>query len=773
MTRTWWIAVVLSLLSVARAGAQTPVVAKVIDVSTGVTTDVGDATDHAIRVKQVPGGTVWTFNWTQLLGAAPSATNPMPSRLTDGSVFIDPRSIRVLTSSDVVTVVQPTGTNLHVVVDAAPTTTVTGTFWQATQPVSGTVTTTPPGNASTNLTQLGGATLTIGQQLAAASMPVILPSATVTTLTPPAAITGFALEAGHLATIDTSTARLPAQGQALAAASLPVVLPAAQITTLTPPAAITGFALEAGNIATVAGAVTSSVMQANVKQVNGVTVLTGTGATGTGAQRLTVAVDSATVAGSASLPAGTNVIGHTINDSGSTTAVTGNVTAVQATGTNLHMVCDSGCSAGGSFADAAAFTAGTTSISTIGALFDDTPPTAIVAGHAAAPRITTNRGLHVNLRSAAGAELPLPAALAANGGLKIEGVAGGVAVPVSGTFFQGTQPISGTVTTTPPANASSNVAQIAGTTTVTAGVSGLLAIGGNVANAVTATANPVPIGGVFTTTPATLTTGQTATFQFTAAQNAKHDLTTIAGTAPTTVGKLDIKGADGDVFVRQATGTNLHAVLDTTSTTAVTQATGTNLHAVLDTTSTTAVTQATAANLNATVTQQTLTKGTQGATGISTQDLKDAGRASVMYTASVASTAVAETLITLTKSVGLAATTTCSSCTITTGKTFRIQAITATVRNSTGTTASAVVTLNLRAAVAGATTTASPLQMHYISTVPASTVPTVLPTMLIADGFEIASNGATNTWGLTIIHPQWVTASVVVTFDITLIGYEY
>lgn len=78
----------------------------------------------------------------------------------------------------------------------------------------------------------------------------------------------------------------------------------------------------------------------------------------------------------------------------------------------------------------------------------------------------------------------------------------------------------------------------------------------------------------------------------------------------------------GNVTVVQPTGTNLHAVLDTTSTTAVTQATGTNLHAVLDsgtTTvtqgtgsnlhavtdsgSTTAATQATAANLNATVVQ--------------------------------------------------------------------------------------------------------------------------------------------------------------------------
>jgi hypothetical protein len=42
----------------------------------------------------------------------------------------------------------------------------------------------------------------LGQQLAAASVPVILPAATITTLTPPAAIVGFALEAGHLATID-------------------------------------------------------------------------------------------------------------------------------------------------------------------------------------------------------------------------------------------------------------------------------------------------------------------------------------------------------------------------------------------------------------------------------------------------------------------------------------------------------------------------------------------------------------------------------------------
>lgn len=45
-----------------------------------------------------------------------------------------------------------------------------------------------------------------------------------------------------VASIDTKT---PALGQALAAASVPVILPAATITTLTPPAAITGFATSA------------------------------------------------------------------------------------------------------------------------------------------------------------------------------------------------------------------------------------------------------------------------------------------------------------------------------------------------------------------------------------------------------------------------------------------------------------------------------------------------------------------------------------------------
>lgn len=84
----------------------------------------------------------------------------------------------------------------------------------------------------------------LGQALAAASVPIVLTAAQLTTLTPPAAIAGYNLEATQLL-VKAKTDNIPALGQALAAASVPVVLTAAQLTTLTPPAAITGYNLEA------------------------------------------------------------------------------------------------------------------------------------------------------------------------------------------------------------------------------------------------------------------------------------------------------------------------------------------------------------------------------------------------------------------------------------------------------------------------------------------------------------------------------------------------
>jgi len=56
-----------------------------------------------------------------------------------------------------------------------------------------------------NITQIGGSAISLGQALATASIPVVLTAAQISTLTPPAAITNFALESGgNLASIVTS-----------------------------------------------------------------------------------------------------------------------------------------------------------------------------------------------------------------------------------------------------------------------------------------------------------------------------------------------------------------------------------------------------------------------------------------------------------------------------------------------------------------------------------------------------------------------------------------
>lgn len=121
---------------------------------------------------------------------------------------------------------------------------------------------------------------------------------------------------------------------------------------------------------------TSGNVQANVKQINGVAPSMGNGASGTGVQRVTIANDS-----------------------------TGTVTVTQGTGTNLHMVCDSGCSSSSGFADNGAFTFGTTAINPIGGVFDDTSPNTATENSAAIARITQNKAIHTNLRNASGTEI--------------------------------------------------------------------------------------------------------------------------------------------------------------------------------------------------------------------------------------------------------------------------------------------------------------------------------------------------------------------------------
>jgi hypothetical protein len=193
------------------------------------------------------------------------------------------------------------------------------------------------------------------------------------------------------------------------------------------------LATTATNTGTIAGAVTSSVMQENLKQVNGVTTLAGAGATGTGSQRETVAQDTTTIAGSAPGTAGSasanvmtvqgiasmtpflvnpgtaanwGVVGQASTTSGQsgqlglgavTTAAPSYTTAQSDplsldTSGNLRVNCTTGCSSSGgsSLADEGTYTQGTTSFTVAGGYFNSSI-TNLSSGQAGAVRLTNDR----------------------------------------------------------------------------------------------------------------------------------------------------------------------------------------------------------------------------------------------------------------------------------------------------------------------------------------------------------------------------------------------
>lgn len=207
------------------------------------------------------GGGGGNVNITGVNGSAPALTNPLPVELSDGTNAVgtagNPLSVNVISgggsNASVSTngTAAPTsstqvggsdGTNLQPLqvesasnknlrvglynganeasVSAAGAVKVDGSA--VTQPVSGTVTTTPPANASTNITQVGGSALSEGQKAMAASIPVVIASdqsavpvsGTVTTTPPANASTNLTQVGGSAIT----------EGQKAMASSLPVVI---------------------------------------------------------------------------------------------------------------------------------------------------------------------------------------------------------------------------------------------------------------------------------------------------------------------------------------------------------------------------------------------------------------------------------------------------------------------------------------------------------------------------------------------------------------------
>jgi hypothetical protein len=174
---------------------------------------------------------------------------------------------------------------------------------------------------------------------------------------------------------------------------------------------------------------------------------------------------------------------------------------------------------------------------------------------------------------------------------------------------------------------------------------------------------------------------------------------------------------------------------------------------------------------NSPVVQATLTKGTQGSTGVSTQDLKDSGRVNLQFhaTAVASGTTTTETAITLTKAADTGATSSAASFVITSGKRFRITSITfASLGNATATAQNTV--FKLRINTAGAVTTASTpivLQVRTATAAVASAYDRFY--VPIPDGMEFLGNG-TIQFGVTAAATFTTNAP---TWDVCITGFEY
>jgi hypothetical protein len=140
---------------------------------------------------------------------------------------------------------------------------------------------------------------------------------------------------------------------------------------------------------------------------------------GSNASGVTVTTTLPVSAASLPLPSGaaTSALQSTINTTlGSPFQAGGSIgnttfTVTQGTGTNLHIVCDSGCSSSTAPADASTFTPTTTPQSPVGGFFQTTATNnALTNLQMGAMQLTAQRALFINLRNASGAELGVAAA---------------------------------------------------------------------------------------------------------------------------------------------------------------------------------------------------------------------------------------------------------------------------------------------------------------------------------------------------------------------------
>lgn len=164
-----------------------------------------------------------------------------------------------------------------------------------------------------------------------------------------------------------------------------------------------------------------------------------------------------------------------------------------------------------------------------------------------------------------------------------------------------------------------------------------------------------------------------------------------------------------------------------------------------------------------------ITKGTQGTVGFTVQELKDAGRNPVIWyvTNSTVGATTVESAITLTKSSGTAATFTCQTCQITSGKTLRIQSISFSSQGNAVATAQ-TTKFNLRLATSGnCLLGTTPVWLSAVTATAATASAFDRYAIDIHDGYELGSSTVFCASVNSTFTANAPTANIVI------VGYEY
>lgn len=315
----------------------------------------------------------------------------------------------------------------------------------------------------------------------------------------------------------------------------------------------------------------------------------------------------------------------------------------------------------------------------------------------------TNAGTFATQAAQSGTWTVQPGNTANTTAWKVDGSA--VTQPVSGTFWQATQPVSGTVTANQGgSNWTVNNAQVAGT-----------AIDVNSGNKSAGTMRVV-----------------------------------IATDQPALTNKLLVTPDANSSINNAQIGGNTVSTGNGTSGTGVQRVT-------------------IASDSTGTVNGPTLTKGTQGSTGFSVQNLTDAGRTFLGFTVqnTTAGTSGTEVMASFSQNKGGSVTGSVTSYTVTNGKRLRLVCLQIAITAQAATVTRLLV--NIRSNTAGATVTGSALVAGYDIGGPAVSGQTAYETIPLGEAFEFTGDG-TLTIGVSFV-PTWTTTAAKV--SLSLVAYEY